>query len=244
MSEQPNDYSKSWNDTYGVAKDPVRNYMIFPLFAERVSQFRHEFVADLGCGNGSMIRNLAHLDFVSCLGLDRNRAFLDSAEKYVNDSRVKFVEEDLANMKSVLTGSIDVALSVFVINELPDLDGFFKNVSRILTPLGRVFLVCTHPFVPLIAQKQADWGVKSNNKVTGLSGYFSSSKGRYHFTLSKDYADYYHYNFQHITTAVCSADLSIRYMQELTSDDPRFQEYQEYWTTRDMPKYLYLEISR
>ena len=244
MSDESNDYSSSWNTTYGIDKDPVRKHLVFPLFRNRVQRFSHRHIADLGCGNGSMIHNIIDFEFDELIALDKNSNFLTSAKTVINDSRVTFVEEDLCVMNSIESDSVDAALSVFVINEIADLATFFENVSRILTRNGRLFLVCTHPFTALINIKMEDWGVTKNRKVTGIASYFLSSRGNYYFTLSNDFAEYFHHNFEHIINSALNSGLVTRFLKELTTDDPAFANVEEYRSTGDLPKYLYLEMSK
>jgi len=191
-----------------------------------------------------MVHNIIDFEFDDLVGLDKNPNFVAAAKNSIEDSRVRFIEEDLCIMDSVAHASVDAALSVFVINEIADIKVFFHNVARILSSQGCLFLVCTHPFTALIDKKRNDWGVEKSKKITGISNYFVSSRGKYHFTLSKDFADYYHYNFEHIVNSASGAGLFISYAKELTTDAEAFAKIEEYRSTRDLPKYLYLEFRK
>jgi ubiquinone/menaquinone biosynthesis C-methylase UbiE len=239
-----NDYSSAWAKAYGIDNDPVRQHIVFPLFRERVGRAEPRAIADLGCGNGSMISNLIQIPFETLVAIDMNPNFLEQARSHLDDDRVNFVQEDLLEMHCIADASVDAALSVFVINELRDLGMFFRNVARILATGGSLFMVCTHPFVPLIAKKKEDWGLEKNNKITGVNSYFSAERGVYHFTLVDDYCDHYHYNLQHIMAAISQAGLRAADVVELGSGHEGFQSFPQYWQTRDLPNYLFMEVSK
>ena len=238
------DYSKSWNETYGLNKDPVRQNLIFPLIKERVIRLNHTFIADLGCGNGSMIRNLLEVDFNKLHGIDINTAFLEYAKRAVNDDRVIIERGDIIRENPIRTGSTDIALAIFVLNEIEEIVPFFAQSRRILSPLGRLLIVMTHPFVPLYWKILEDNNVAINEKVPGFSDYFKYGEYHYKFTISKDFGKYCHYNLAMIQDAINKTDMRIIELRELTTDDQAFNQIPEYLRTKDIPKFLYLEVGR
>jgi ubiquinone/menaquinone biosynthesis C-methylase UbiE len=244
MEDNSRDYSSSWDKTYGTDKDPIRNIIIFPFIKSKIENLRHQFIADVGCGNGNMILNIQNLSFDSLIGIEKNPSFVKYAKENVTDERVNIIESDFLKESLISAGSIDILLAIFVVNEMEELSEFFRKSSRILTPTGQILLIMTHPFIPLYWKILSDTRVSENNKIKGFSDYFSSSKCEYTFSLSGDVSDYWHHNLENMVAAIRGADLFIYEMREFTTSDQRFEAYAEYWRTRDIPKYLYLRIGR
>lgn len=235
------DYSGSWKETYGIDKDPIRNHIIFPLIKERVLQLRHEYIADIGCGNGNAIANIIDVDFTHCVAIDVNDNFVAEAKANIIDHRVNIQSGDIFS-NEIKTGSQDIVLSIFVINEVESADLFFKAMSRLLAPKGRILLVMTHPFVPLYWDTRERLGVGKNSKILGFGDYFEEHGAEYVFTLSKSSASYFHHNFEHILNGIYESDLRIINCRELTTNLGVFQD-DEYWNERFFPKYFFMEIS-
>jgi hypothetical protein len=90
----------------------------------------------------------------------------------------------------------------------------------------------------------ADAAGTENNKTKGFSNYFVSSKCEYTFSMSGDTSDYWHHNLENIVASIRGAHLFKHEMREFTTSNEQFMAYPEYWNTRHIPKYLYLQMGQ
>ncbi|MFK8258380.1 class I SAM-dependent methyltransferase [Erwinia sp. AnSW2-5] len=104
-------------------------------------------VMDLGCGPCNLLCILAQLNPESqFIGVDLSDEMLDIARKNIKEKRISnitLIKNDITDIKSVASGSIDIAISSMAIHHLPDIDSLrtlFKEIERILTPEKRVYL--------------------------------------------------------------------------------------------------------
>lgn len=51
-------WQQHWNTTYGLNKDPNRELLLFPFLLKISKPIKNKSIADLGCGNGSLIVKL------------------------------------------------------------------------------------------------------------------------------------------------------------------------------------------
>ena len=100
-------------------------------------------VADLGCGTGS---TLAQVAAGLAIGLDVSSAVLARAAEAlapVHHTSFLLVQADLKDPLPIATASVDRALCHDVLECLPDTDAFVTEAARILRPDGRLVLAHT-----------------------------------------------------------------------------------------------------
>ena len=94
-------------------------------------------VLDLGCGSGSMGRELFRQHRPSFyLGLDLASRPLDLARK----ADLTVVQADLSKQLPLGSGWADLIYAVEIIEHLIDTDGFLQEMKRVLKPGGRIVL--------------------------------------------------------------------------------------------------------
>jgi SAM-dependent methyltransferase len=109
-------------------------------------------VLELGCGNGraavTLAKQGAHTIAIdaSATQLAHGRA-LAAAEEV----RVEWHEADLADLAFLRADSIDLALSVFALAEVDDVDRVFRQVQRVLRPGAPFVFSYEHPFALVAA---------------------------------------------------------------------------------------------
>lgn len=133
-------------------------------------------VLDLGCGTGDLCRALAR-ESLSPVGVDVSQAMLTVARRRLSSSVILSAAKDLAPSQSSparvspdasVPGTVSLvrgsafelpfpdgafagAISGFVLRNLRDLDGAFRELSRVLAPGARVALLdATEPPNPLL----------------------------------------------------------------------------------------------
>ena len=179
----------------------------------------------LCCNNGSETLSLANLGAARAVGVDAAEQFLAHGQRLVEiagaSDRVELVHSDVYALPQEFDDGFDVVLTtVGVLSWLPDLDGFFGVVQRLLRPGGKLVMQEMHPVLFMYEP----------NPETGLSAveypYFNNEVWE-----ETDGLDYYgdgrfetsaHYSFMHrldqILMAGIGNGLDLRFFRELDYD--------------------------
>ncbi len=110
-------------------------------------------VLDVGCGTGDLTRLAAHhYPEARVVGADFTRAMLELAQERTREdpaaSRIAFAEGSALALP-VPEASFDVAMSAFVVRNLPRLDVALREFRRVLVPGGTLLtLEITEPASP------------------------------------------------------------------------------------------------
>lgn len=236
-----NGYEEEWNNVYGLDRDPVRMQLLYPWVSENLD-LTNKVILDAGCGNGSLGNFLRGQKFKSYLGVDVSNEFLDFAIKNVVDERITFIQGNLLEGWGFPDESFDIVFSVFVINEIENLDFFFLEASRVLKSNGCVVVFLTHPFTYMYYSLKERFTGEPNKKFSGYTDYFHSNKVTYHFTLSNATAYVYPYTISEIFNSISNAQMFPSKVSELTTDAPEFFYSPSYKETSDIPKFLALKL--
>lgn len=121
-----------------AADDPVYGEDVWPLLVALMPR-RPATLVELGCGEGQWLRRLAG-DADMAFGCDASMALLADAVRA--GPVVRCVLPELGWLRD---GSVDAAVSVFVLDLIPDEATFFAEAARVVRPGGALVLVVNHP---------------------------------------------------------------------------------------------------
>ncbi len=229
---------------YGDDRDPVREVLVYPLIFAQIPDLSDAFVVDLGCGNGGLLHRILDRSFARAIGFDISTDFLAKAQQLVSDARVSFVQADITKRLPVENSEVDCILSVFVLNEIRQLDQLFRECSRILKPSGAAHFIVTHPFLVAQAILHQKYKGLPLGKLSGLIDYKSREPFEYRFTLANVSARFYQHTFEEYVDVITATNLRLTKLIEMRTDDAGFRAYEQYWSERDVPKYAYLRVTR
>lgn len=95
-------------------------------------------VLDVGCGTGSLAFALAEAAPKAVIaGIDTSQAFVDYARAKAADARLTFEQGDAAALPHA-DGAFDAALSLLVLNFVPDAEKAAREMARVTKPGGVV----------------------------------------------------------------------------------------------------------
>ncbi len=103
---------------------------------------------DLGCGTGRHSLAAAAAG-ARVTAVDFSDAMLARARAKPGAEAVRFVVHDLTRPLPFADAAFDVVLSCLVLEHIADLDGFFREVRRLLRAGGRAVLTAMHPAMML-----------------------------------------------------------------------------------------------
>jgi ubiquinone/menaquinone biosynthesis C-methylase UbiE len=128
------------------ANDPVAYERSMGRWSRRLANLFIEFAAppgngkilDVGCGTGSLAFALAKANpEVAITGMDYSQAFIDHARAQSTDARLRFEQGDAASLPYG-DGEFDAALSLLVLNFVPDAECAAREMKRVTKPGGTV----------------------------------------------------------------------------------------------------------
>jgi ubiquinone/menaquinone biosynthesis C-methylase UbiE len=133
-------------------------------------------VMDLGCGPGFFTLDLARLVRTSgrVIAADLQQGMLDRLKTKIHGTEFqnRIVLHKCPTDKIGLSEKMDFVLVFYMVHEVPDQEGFFKEIAEILTNKGRVFIVeplfhvSKSDFEKTIrTAKNAGFGIKERPKV-------------------------------------------------------------------------------
>jgi demethylmenaquinone methyltransferase / 2-methoxy-6-polyprenyl-1,4-benzoquinol methylase len=149
-------------DWFDHAASMGNDYLWRPRALWDLSRFRAreppvKRILDVGCGTGDLTRLAArYFPSAHVVGADFTEAMLHIADGRTRPEatapRVGYLRAN-ARRLPVPAGSFDVIMSAFVVRNLVDLPGVFREFRRVLSPRGTVLtLEITEPASPLIGR--------------------------------------------------------------------------------------------
>jgi len=133
---------------------------------------------DLACGTGSLTRALANTvgPKGSVLGIDFSAQMLRAAEARPA-TNVEYRLGDATDLASVPPASFDAATIAYGARNIPDLDGLFAEMARVLKPGGRA--VCLEIARPTGRLSGAFYGLWFDRIVPKVGGMISGDPQAY-----------------------------------------------------------------
>ena len=101
-------------------------------------------VLDLGCGTGRHALWLAARG-AAVTGVDFSEGMLEEARRKPGAEQVRFLCHDLHTPLPLGDGEFDLVVSGLVLEHLRELDGFFREIKRVLKADGRAVVSAMHP---------------------------------------------------------------------------------------------------
>lgn len=132
-----------------TASDAEGYELIMGRWSRELAQPFLDFVAldganrilDVGCGTGSLTRAIAARHPAEVMGVDIARPFVDHAKAQNSDPRVSYAVQDASEL-SFPSGSFDAALSILVLNFIPEYRAAASGMLRVTRPGGLVGAAC------------------------------------------------------------------------------------------------------
>lgn len=174
----------SWGGVAGWYHDTVEDNgsyqkdLILPNLLRLMDVKNEEAILDLACGEGFFSRRFAKLgakvvasdiapELIVIAKKDPGEARLHKIEYYVAPSdKIPFAKND----------SIDKAVIVLAIQNIENVKGTLEEVSRVLQPKGKLYLVINHPAFRV--PKESSWGYdqEMNTQYRRIDKYLSESR--------------------------------------------------------------------
>ncbi|MBN1293629.1 MAG: class I SAM-dependent methyltransferase [Candidatus Latescibacteria bacterium] len=157
-----------WTVRLGQDKN-YRSYVIHPALLSIINKLYKDEpvnVLDLGCGDGIFLEEKANREILNkngtYLGVDISEQSIKQAQSLHNNPNVNFIQGNLTDpgLPKLIEekGKVwNCIISVFTIQEIPDLNSFLKNLGAIVQDGSYALIVTVHP-------EFAEW-LKENGRM-------------------------------------------------------------------------------
>lgn len=206
--------SEVWDNNVSIrAKDLEKGtdysytQIIKPWVCAEVLKYSGEesHILDIGCGCGYLTNAIYVQGRHNITGIDLSPASIAYAQKrYPN---IEFANQDIYSVS--LAQKYNMCLAVMVLNNVPSLNAFFKNVANVLKRDGKMIMVIPHPFF---------WPIKHLD----VKSFPYAKEGAYLFRFStkgrKDYSasvTYFHRSLEQYINAISKNGYKILCCKEL-----------------------------
>ncbi|MFN7974989.1 MAG: class I SAM-dependent methyltransferase [Acidobacteriota bacterium] len=154
----------------------VRHGLLDPAMLQACGDVRGLSVLDCGCGEGRFSRILAGAGATRVLGIDTCDEMLRAARELPHD-RVEYRHADAQDLRSIESGTFDLAVSYLNQCDLPDFAASTREAFRVLRSPGRFVVVNLHPMRSAVGGWQRDGAGDKQHVI--LDRYFSEGARRW-----------------------------------------------------------------
>ena len=112
---------------------------------KNIADGNFQSVLDLGCGGGETTAKLLNFsNNIHCIGLDYSKVAVEAATKRnqtaISEGRCRILKGDVANLPFE-KNEFDLAVAVETVYFWPYIETVFGEISRVLTPRGRLLIL-------------------------------------------------------------------------------------------------------
>lgn len=216
--------SATWYQNHLQSEDTYHAKVILPALLRLVGDLKGKHILDLACGQGYFAKAfLEHKGQVTGIDISKELiAFAESNQKKVVP-KVAYFATPADDLYMIKDASQDIVVCVLALQNIENIIGTFKEVSRVLKKGGRFLFVINHPAFRI--PKESEWGYDETTKsqFRRIDAYLSESKVKMDMTpgaeLEKDkkYTISFHRPLQYWSKALHKHQFAITRMEEWES---------------------------
>ena len=148
-----------WYEGVVLDKDSYQHKVITPNVLRLLSPKLGERVLHLACGEGYFSRLLAEKG-AKVTGVDVSPELIAKAKSKGGGT---FVLHEAHKLLSLASNTFDSAISILSLQNIRELDGAIKELSRVLKPGGKITFVLNHPSFRV--PQSSDWGFDEVKRI-------------------------------------------------------------------------------
>lgn len=147
--------------------------VISPNILRLLALNKDERVLDVACGEGYFSRLLSK-NGAKVTGVDIAPELIEKAKK--QSPEISFFTGPADRMEFAEVLLFDKAICVLALQNIENLDGVFREISRVLKPGGKFVFVLNHPCFRI--PKRSEWGYDEKKKIQfrRLDGYLKEGR--------------------------------------------------------------------
>lgn len=244
----------SWYDGHLQEADTYHAKVLLPNLLRNVGEIAGKTILDLGCGQGYFSR--AFLEGgARVFGVDISKELIALAEdapralgKDTSVKKVTYFVSGADDLYMIKDASCDVVICVLALQNIENISGVFKEVSRVLKKNGRFLFILNHPAFRI--PKESEWGYDEDAKIQfrRINSYLSESKVKIDMTpgslKDKRYTISFHRPLQLWSKILHKHHFVIARMEEWEShrkSEKGPRQYAEDIARKEIPLFLFIE---
>lgn len=238
----------AWYDEHLKDDDTYHAQVVIPNLLRLVDLKKEESLLELGCGQGYVLEKFLPLS-KKITGVDIGKELIDIAKQ--KNKEISY-SVGSAEDPHILEGkTFDVIMIVLAIQNMKHLNLVVQNISRLLSPNGRVYLVLNHPAFRI--PQHSTW-MFSEDKKTQLrvsSIYMSEKEISIDMnpgsTTDKKITPSFHRPLQVYSKAFAKHNFAVTKIEEWMShkkSQPGPQADAENKARKEFPMFMCLELKR
>lgn len=150
----------TWYDAHLKEDDTYHAQVVIPNLTRLVSLKKNESLLELGCGQGFVLEKFLPQS-KKLTGLDIGSELITIAKK--NNKEITYFVGSAEDPQILLGQTFDVLIIVLAIQNMKHLNLVVENISRLLAPKGRVYIVLNHPAFRI--PQNSTWSFDENTKI-------------------------------------------------------------------------------
>jgi len=174
LRENWNRKAEDWHRQIGVEGDRNRQLRLGPVARKWLGDTRGLCTLDAGCGTGWMAGMLAEMGS-QVTAVDFSEEMVRVTERSMRERSLPVATrvDDCSSLVSCRDLEFDIVTSIYVLQDLPDLDGALSSFYRVLKPSGTCLLAFSHPCFGVPGGSSQEEG---QTVYRWPHGYFSSER--------------------------------------------------------------------
>ncbi len=200
--------------------------VVIPPLLDLVGNIAGLTVLDAGCGEGVVSRLLAERG-AQVTGVDVATRLVEIARERDKSGSIRYLCHDLSQPLPTYQDYFDLVVSNFVLNDVPDYQGFIATLAALLKSGGRIVVSMNNPYSAVMREK--------------VENYFDSgSRALYSMAQRGIAVYYYHRTMEEYITAFAKQGLLLRRLIDVRMSPELVACFPE--RDRTLPFILLLEL--
>jgi len=238
-----------WYDEMLENKDGTyQKEVILPNLLRIFNPQKGEKVIDIACGQGFFSRALNEVG-VQVTGVDIAKELIAMAKMHSPQSISYFVSP-ADKLEGIVDNSFDKAIIILALQNIENLQGAIHEVSRVLKPEGKFFVILNHPAFRIPKGSSWNWDEATRRQYRRIDTYMSDSRERIEMNPSamkegdKRFTISFHRPLQVYFKALKKAGFLVNRLEEWTShkkSNPGPRQVEEDRIRKEIPMFLLIE---
>jgi len=132
----------TWYDAHLQNNDTYHAQVVIPNLLRLINLGKDESLLELGCGQGFVLEKFLPQSKL-LTGVDIGKELIEIAKQ--KNKSINYIVGSAEDAKILPGQTFDVVMVVLAIQNMKNLNLVVENISRLLKPNGRVYLVINHP---------------------------------------------------------------------------------------------------
>ena len=151
-----------WYDKLVESDDSYQAKVIRPNLVRFIGDVKNIHVLDLACGQGYFSRLIREAG-ANVVGVDISRELIAYAKQKAGERGIQYEVSPAHKLPFLKSGSIDLVVCVLAFQNIENLADVMKELTRVLSPKGKIVLVLNHPAFRI--PQESDWGFDEKKRI-------------------------------------------------------------------------------